>query len=209
MKKILIVEDQRLEKQHMEGVVRSCGLELAGAIGNAAAAELFCQGHSVDLVLMDVCTENHENGLDAAAVIKRHFPSIKVIIVTSTVENDALVRAHESGVDSFWYKDSSPEELADVIRRTLDGERVYPDRVPSVRFGQTTNYGISEAEWRVLRLLIDCVDYAEIAGRLSLSEATVRTHIAHVLDKTGYRNKQQLSIAIIDQKLVVPPPDGR
>lgn len=208
MTNILIVEDQRLEKQHMKTVVKSGkSYVLAGTLGNAAAAEMFCQGHKVDLILMDICTENHENGLEAAEVIKRSFPEIKIIIVTSTVENNALVRAHACGVDSFWYKDSSPEELGEIIARTVSGESVYPDRVPDVKFGQTTNHGITEAEWCVLRLLIDSADYAEIARKLHLSETTVRTHIAHVMDKTGYRNKQQLSIAIIDHKLVVPPPD--
>ena len=210
MNRILIVEDQRLEKQYMESIIESDGrCTLAGTLSNAAAAEIFCQGHSVDLILMDICTENHENGLDAAAVIKRSSPEIKIVIVTSTVENDALERARDCGVESFWYKDSSPEELADVIERTLAGESVYPVRVPAARFGQTTNYDITEAEWRVLRLLIDSVDNADIARKLCLSEATVRTHIAHVLNKTGYRNKQQLSIAIIDSKFVIPPLDSR
>jgi DNA-binding NarL/FixJ family response regulator len=209
MTNILIVEDQRLEKQHMESVVKACAdYTLAGAIGNAVAAEMFCQGHHVDLILMDICTENHENGLDAAAVIKRNFPKVKIIIVTSTIENDALKRARACGVESFWYKDSSPEELTEIISRTISGESVYPDCVPKIKFGNTTNYGISEAEWNVLRLLIDSADYAEIAEKLNISESTVRTHMAHVMDKTGYRSKQQLSIAIIDHKLIVPPPDG-
>ena len=127
MNRILIVEDQRLEKQYMESIIESDGrCTLAGTLSNAAAAEIFCQGHSVDLILMDICTENHENGLDAAAVIKRSSPEIKIVIVTSTVENDALERARDCGVESFWYKDSSPEELADVIERTLAGNRCIP-----------------------------------------------------------------------------------
>ena len=87
MNRILIVEDQRLEKQYMESIIESDGrCTLAGTLSNAAAAEIFCQGHSVDLILMDICTENHENGLDAAAVIKRSSPEIKIVIVTSTVK---------------------------------------------------------------------------------------------------------------------------
>ena len=87
MIKTLIVEDQRMIREMMESYIRSTsGYEVAGTLAGAAKAPGFCTGNDVDLVLMDVCTENGESGFCAAERIKESHPSIKVIIVTSMLD---------------------------------------------------------------------------------------------------------------------------
>ncbi len=88
MTRVLIVEDQKMAQENMEAIVRSSeNYTLAGIIPNAADAELFCMRETVDLILMDVCTARDENGIEAAAVIKKKFPKIKIVIVTSMAEH--------------------------------------------------------------------------------------------------------------------------
>ena len=84
---------------------------------------------------MDVVTRNVESGLDAAARIKRAFPRIRIIIVTSMPECSYLSRAREIGVESFWYKEEQRESLPDVMERTMNGESVYPDATPELQLG--------------------------------------------------------------------------
>lgn len=74
---------------------------------------------------MDVCTSGCKDGIEAAAEIKAKFPDIRIVIVTSMVEVSYLKRAKAAGVDSFWYKDISPEALIDVIDRTMAGEHLF------------------------------------------------------------------------------------
>lgn len=207
MTQVLIVEDQKMPRENMIGYVNdSENYKLAGTLGNAAMAELFCAGHHVDLILMDVCTEHDENGLEATAIIKKRFPNIKVIIVTSMVECSFLDRAHKAGADSFWYKDFGNEELCTVMDMTMAGKSVFPDRTPEVELGMTTSYDLTCSELRVLRLLMESLSYEEIAKELGCTERNVRFHLNNVLDKTGYKNKMQLLLAISDKRLIIPKP---
>lgn len=112
MKQILIVEDQRMPRNYMEHILSDSGrYELAASISSAELAIIKCQRQHIDLILMDVCTAGNKDGIDAAAEIKQQFPQVKIIIVTSMVEIGYLQRAKAAGVDSFWYKDISPESL--------------------------------------------------------------------------------------------------
>ena len=89
----------------------------------------------IDLVLMDVCTSGSMDGIDAAERIKREFPNIKIVVVTSMVEESYIRLAKAAKVDSFWYKDISKENLSEVIRRTMNGESIFPDKTPDVQIG--------------------------------------------------------------------------
>ena len=98
MTKVLIVEDQKMAQENMEAIINdSQNYTLAGIISNAADAELFCMRCSVNLILMDVCTARDESGIEACAVIKKKFPNIKIIIVTSMAEHTFIEKAKEVG----------------------------------------------------------------------------------------------------------------
>lgn len=204
MKNVLIVEDQRMTRESMEGYILQSGrYRLAGSIANAGLADLYCQRQTVDLVLMDVCTANDESGFEATRTIKAHFPAIKVVIVTSMLDCGYLTRAREVGADSIWFKDVSREELMSVVDRTMAGESVYPDRTPEVALGNTTSYEFSDAEIRVLRLLVEGLTYRQMAGRLNLSVDTVKAHVSSMLSKTGFSSKTKLAAVVISKRLIV------
>ena len=93
MTKVLIVEDQKMAQENMEAIINdSQNYTLAGIIPNAADTELFCMRSGVNLILMDVCTVRDESGIEACAVIKKKFPNIKIIIVTSMAEHTFIKR---------------------------------------------------------------------------------------------------------------------
>ena len=125
MTRVLIVEDQRMMREDMENYLSSSGrYQLVRSIANAKMAEEACRNSGAQLILMDVCTENDESGFVATAAIKASMPQVKVVIVTSMVECGFLDRARAVGADSFWYKDTSCEELLAVMDRTMNGESV-------------------------------------------------------------------------------------
>ena len=204
MKHVLIVEDQRMTRESMESYIRQSGqFRLVDSIANAGLAELCYARQSVDLVLMDVCTENDESGFEATRKIKSRFPATKVIIVTSMLDCGYLTRAREVGADSIWFKDVSRDELMSVVERTMNGESVYPDKTPEVRLGNATSYEFSEAELRVLRLLVEGMTYRQMADALGVTVDTVKAHISSMLSKTGFSSKTKLAAVVISKRLIV------
>ncbi|MGM9635518.1 MAG: response regulator [Candidatus Avispirillum sp.] len=202
--RVLIVEDQRMMRETMENyILHSEGYELAGSISCAADAESCCAVEKVDLILMDVCTERDESGFAAAEKIKKHYPDIKIIIVTSMLDATYPDRAREAGADSLWFKDVSREELMSVAERTVRGESVYPESAPVVAVGNAWSCDFTQSELRVLRLLVEGMTYKEMANELGISVDTVKTHIGNMLSKTGFTSKTKLAAVVISKKLIV------
>lgn len=190
---VLIVEDQDMPRELFEIYIRSsdrfCHLL---SVANASAALSVCCSSQVDLILMDVMTQLGHSGLDAAEEIKRQFPHIKIIIVTFMPEYSWLERARKIGVDSFWYKDGQKDSILDVMERTMAGECIYPDETPLIRIGNTTNRDFTQRELDILKELTTGDSNAVIAERLHISVGTVKSHIQHLLEKTGFKTRTEL-----------------
>lgn len=190
---VLVVEDQDIPRELFEIYISgSEDFNHLLSVTNASAALSVCKNNRVDLILMDVMTELDHSGLDAAEEIKRCFPEIKIIIVTSMPEYSWLERARKTGVDSFWYKDGQKDSILDVMRRTMAGEHIYPDKTPLVRIGNATNHEFTERELDILKELTTGDTNAEIAKRLFVSVATVKSHIGHLMEKTGFKTRTEL-----------------
>ena len=202
---VLVVDDQRMPRDNMEQILAASGrYEVAASISSAELAIIKCKQQPIDLILMDVCTKGSKNGIDAAAEIKQQFPNIKIIIVTSMVEVSYLERAKDAKADSFWYKDLSREELIDVIDRTMAGEHLVPGETPRVKLGLATSAEFTSKEIEVLRLVCEGLEYGEIAEKLNVSVNTVKTHVSHILQRTGYANKTRLAIAVTNKNFIIP-----
>lgn len=181
---VLIVEDQDMPRQLLEIYLGgSEQFHHLASITNASAALAVCRTRPVDLILMDVMTELGHSGLDAAEEIKRQFPKIKIIIVTSMPEYSWLQRARKIGVDSFWYKDGQKESILHVMERTMAGGHIYPDETPLVSIGDATNHEFTDRELDVLKELTTGASNAVIAQRLNITAGTVKNHIQHLLEK--------------------------
>lgn len=208
MTRVLIVEDQKMAQENMESIIEASeNYTLAGIIPNAADAELFCMREQVNLVLMDVCTARDESGIEACAVLKKTFKHIKVIIVTSMAEHTFLEKAKEARADSFWYKDASHGELFSVMDRTMAGEHIFPDKTPQVRLGLSSSYDLTRAELEVLRALMQSTGDEDAARMIGCTKANIRWHISKILEKTGYRTRMELLIAVAQKNLIIVTPD--
>ena len=208
MTNVLIVEDQKMAQENMEAIIKTNeNYTLAGIIPNAADAELFCMRGRVDLILMDVCTARDESGIEACAVIKKKFPKIKVIVVTSMAEHTFIEKARAARADSFWYKDASHGELISVMDRTMAGERIFPDKTPEVKLGLTTSYELTQSELDVLRALMQSTSDEDAANMMGCTKANIRWHLGKILDKTGYRTRMELLIAVAQKNLIIVTPD--
>lgn len=204
MIKVLIVEDDPMARKLLEiYITDSEKYSHEHSIESAAMAELYCLKNPIDLILMDVCTAMDASGLDAAAKIKKSFPKIKIIIVTSQPECTFIDRARAAGVESFWYKSASAEEIIEVMDRTMAGESVYPDTTPTLKLGEAMNFDFTEKELEVLREVINGEADADIAEKLHMSLRTVKGHIQSMRDKTGFRNRTELAVRTRESGIII------
>ena len=202
--KVLIVEDQQMPRQLLEIFISSNKDYVHQAsLNDASLALAYCQNKEVDLILMDVYTFQGNSGLLAAEEIKKQFPDIKIIIVTSLPEYSWIKKAKEIGVDSFWYKDENKENIIEIIDRTMKGEHIYPDETPLVKLGQVTNHDLTDRELEILKEMLTGDSNQEIAERLFLSPGTVKRHVENLLFKTGFHTRTELVAEAVRLGIVI------
>ena len=193
--RVMVVEDDPMAMRHLEYLVKSNSkYKLIYTIESASMAEVYCAGGNLDLILMDIVTAMHASGLETAIKIKRAYPHIKIVILTSQLDADLIRRAREGNIDSFGYKLLSDADLLSLLERTMQGEQVYPEDTIKVPIGNTENTAFSEQQENVLRELCGAKTDEEIAEALHLSVYTVRKYIQQMLEMTGFHNRTQLAV---------------
>lgn len=193
--KIMIVDDQFVSREMFKLYISQCpDYEVVYCVDTAMFADTYVLNSDLDLVIMDILMQDGSNDLDAAEKIKKLKPELKIIAVTSMPEVSWMDRAKQIGIESFWYKEVSEETILEIIERTLGGESIYPIETPEVKLGMTKSTDLTPREIQVLRLLTTGVGNDEIAESLGISLNTVKTHIQHLLDKTGFASRTQLAI---------------
>lgn len=193
--RIMIVDDQFVSREMFKLYISQCpDYEVAYCVDTAMFADTYVLNSKIDLVIMDILMQDGSNGLEAAEKIKKLKPDLKIIAVTSMPEISWMDKAREIGIETFWYKEVSKETILEIIERTLAGESVYPSETPEVALGMVKSTELTPREIQVLRLLTTGVGNDEIAETLNISLNTVKTHIQHLLDKTGFANRTQLAI---------------
>ena len=204
MTNVMIVEDDPMAQKLLEIFVsENSGYQVLHTIESAAMAEFYCMTNLIDLILMDVCTAMNVSGLEAAEKIKSRFPHIKIIVITSLPECSFIDRARAAGVESFWYKTASAEEILTVMDRTMAGEHIYPDCAPSLKLGEAFSESFSERELEVLRLVVAGETDAAIAEKLFMSVRTVKQHSQSMREKTDFRNRTELAVRARESGLVI------
>ncbi|MDO5327850.1 MAG: response regulator transcription factor [Clostridia bacterium] len=205
MVNVLIVEDSRVSRESFERTLSASRDYLViASIENAANAEIACMRNKIDLILMDVCTADDESGLVAAARIKKNYPHVKIIIMTSMPEHSFIQKAKDSGCDSFWYKEQGDISLIDICDRTMKEEYVWPDSSPTIMIGLARSNEFTERELDVIRALAAGNRYEEMAETLNMSKNTVKYHVKNILQKTGFRSTIQLVAEVVEKRLILP-----
>ena len=204
MYNVRIVEDDPMARKLLEIFVStSSQYHLVPSLDSAALAELYCMTNRVDLILMDVCTAMDANGIDAAEKLKKNYPRIKIIIITSQPEYSYITQARKIGVESFWYKEPTAEALIGVMDRTMAGESIYPDSTPVTRLGAALSNDFTERELEVLRELVSGKTDAAIAETLCISITRVKQHIHRIREKTQFSNRTELAVRARESGLVI------
>jgi two-component system response regulator DesR len=186
--RVLLAEDQGM----MRGALTTLlgleeDLEVVAAVGRGDEVVAAAREHRADVAVLDIEMPGR-SGLDAAAELRAALPGCRVLIVTTFGRPGYLRRAMEAGATGFLIKDGPVEELAAAIRRVTAGETVVDPALAAAALRTGPN-PLSARERDVLAAGADGATIADIAGRLHLSESTVRNYLSAAIGKTGTRNR--------------------
>lgn len=205
MVNVLIVEDSRISREMFERQLDAMpGYRVSASIGNAANAEIVCLSNRIDLILMDICTADDESGLEAAERIRKGYPTVRIIAMTSMPEQSFIRKAKAAGCDSFWYKEDGEVSLQEICEATMAGLPVWPKEIPAVMIGAVRSDELTAREMEVIRGLAGGRKYEEIAEELKVSPNTVKYHMKNILQKTGFRSTVRLVAEVVGKRLILP-----
>jgi two-component system response regulator DesR len=182
--RVLVADDQALIRGAFASLINlEPDMTVVAQVGRGDEVLPAALAHRPDVALLDVQMPGMD-GLAAAAVLAEQVPACRVVILTTFGRPGYLRRAMEAHAAGFMVKDAPPETLLDAIRRVHQGLRVVdPDlAAESLALGESPLTG---RERDVLLATADGGTVSQIAGRLFLSEGTVRNHLSSVIGKTG------------------------
>ena len=200
MIRVLIADDQRAVR---EGLAMLVGLadeiEVVGTAANGIEAVQLASELHPDVVLMDLRMPEMEGG-EATRKIRAAEPDTHVLVLTTYADDDSLFPALQAGAHGYLTKDASAEEIERAIRAVADGHThldpaIQRRLVATVLSTKTQNPALPDdlttREIEVLKLIAAGLSNTDIAAALVVSAATVKTHINHIFQKTGARDRAQ------------------
>jgi two-component system, NarL family, response regulator DesR len=186
--KVLLAEDQGMMRGALALLLGlEDDLEVVGQVSSGDRIVPAAREVRPDVAVLDIEMPGR-SGLDAAADLHAELPDCKILIVTTFGRPGYLRRAMEAGASGFLVKDGPVEDLARAIRRVLAGERVVDPELATAALSVGPN-PLTARERDVLTAAVDGSTIADIAGRLHLSESTVRNYLSAAIGKTGARNR--------------------
>ena len=206
-----LVDDQQLVRAGFAMVIGSQDdLEVAWEASDGVQAIDLAVRHPVDVILMDVRMPGTD-GITATTQIIATSPEAKIIVLTTFDNDEYVVEAIAAGASGFLLKDADPEELLHAVRAVAAGESVLAaasttrllrqvrpllSRVSELPSGASPCLPdpLTPREEEILTLVAHGFDNQEIAEALFISLSTVKTHLGHILAKTGSRNRVQAVI---------------
>lgn len=212
--KVLVVDDQRLMREGLEAILDlEPDIEVVGTAIDGRDAYAKVMEWRPDVVLMDIRMPVMD-GVEASSLILKHFPEIKILILTTFDDEELIVKVLEEGVHGYLLKDMSSEMIVNAIHVVCNGGTVLQPEitmmllkelnkarvgnlVPIPAFLRNENEGIdglTNREKKVLTLLAEGLNNKEIADALYITEGTVKNHLSSVMAKLGLRDRTQAAI---------------
>ncbi|GIJ45455.1 DNA-binding response regulator [Virgisporangium aliadipatigenens] len=187
--RVLVVDDHPIVRHGLRGAFAGAdGFEVVGEAADGAEAVRRAAALRPDVVLMDL----RMPGTGGVAAIRQLAPRVKVLVLT-TFDTDAdVLPAIAAGATGYLLKDAPVEELLRAVGAAARGEAVLAPAVAGRLMGHVrrpAHGALTERELQVLRLLADGAGNREAAARLLISEASVKTHLLHIYDKLGVRDR--------------------
>ncbi len=214
MTRVVIADDQALVRDGLRAILEDAGIEVVAEAADGAQAVEAVRNTQPDVVLMDIRMPVMD-GIEATRRISISGVACRVLILT-TFDFDRLVYdAMIAGASAFLLKDAGREQLIAGVHIVAAGQQLvapaiarrlverFVHRPPAAIARPATLNELSDRELEVMQLIAKGLTNAEIAAQLAIGETTVKTHVSHIIAKTGARDRVQVVVAAYESGLVI------
>ncbi len=205
--RVMLVDDHTMVRRGLATFLKVFDdLQLVGETESGAAAIKLCGEILPDVVLMDMVMPDMD-GAAATRVIRQKYPQVQVIALTSFKEGDLIKNALEAGAIAYLLKDVSADDLVRAIRAAHAGRATLSPEAAQALV-ETANQpplpglDLTEREREVLALMVEGLNNTQIAGRLTVSPSTIKSHVSNVLSKLGVASRTEAVTLALRHKLV-------
>jgi DNA-binding NarL/FixJ family response regulator len=218
--RVLAADDQRVVREGLTMVLGLLpGVEVVGAAADGDEAVAMARELRPDVVLMDLRMPRCD-GVEATRQLHDQAPEVRVIVLTTYADDRSVLDALRAGARGYLTKDAGAEEIGRAIEQVLGDQAAIDPAVqhhlvdaiaaskPASARSADLPDGLTPREAEVLALIAEGLSNTEIAGRLVVSEATVKSHINHLLTKIQARDRAQAVRYAYSRGLAPPPAAG-
>jgi NarL family two-component system response regulator LiaR len=206
--KVLIVDDHTVVRQGLRLLMEAqADIEVVGEAAGGTEALLAVQESKPDVILLDLIMPGM-SGLDVLRELQKQSTTSRVLVLTSSLDDHMVRQAIQAGAHGYLLKTSRSNDMLDAIRQTAQGISSLDPAVTRVLQQHLTGNDpldlLTPREREVFDLLAHGMNNPQIAEKLVVSEATVRTHVTSVLDKLRLRDRTQVMVFALKRGLVTP-----
>ncbi len=204
---IVLIDDHHIVRQGLEFLISTVeGLDIQASFSDGDAFIKYLNENNMpDLVLLDLVMPKM-NGIEVTHYIKKYYPYIKVLVLTSYVDDEYVMSAINEGADGYEIKDVEPQKLIATITKVLNNEKIIHPKAKNVIDAMHEkphfNNKLSKREMEVLKEMVKGKTNKDIAKSLFVSEKTVKTHVSHIFNKLQVSDRTQAAIYAIENKLI-------
>jgi len=192
--RILSVDDHPVFRKGIVTILAGeSDMSLVAEASNGREAIQQFRVHRPDVTLMDLQMPEM-GGLDAMIAIRGEFPEARIIVLTTYTGDAQALRALKGGARAYLLKNLLDKELLDMIRAVHAGKKTMSPEITFELADHTTDDALTPAEIEVLRLIADGNANKEIAARLLITEATVKSRVRDILSKLGANDRTQAAM---------------
>ncbi|HCD18335.1 response regulator transcription factor [Macrococcoides caseolyticum] len=204
---IILVDDHHIVRQGMKFLLSTeASFNVIADFNNGRELlEHLDETQLPDLIIMDLVMPEL-NGIEATRRIKAKYPDVKVLVLSSFIDEEHVLGVMDAGADGYEMKDSEPKALITTIKQIAAGEQIFhPDVMKVRKSGMNLAHlrnPLSKRELEVLKAMSEGLTNKEIAEKLFVSEKTVKTHVSHIFAKLEVGDRTQASMYGVKYKLI-------
>ena len=206
--RVMLVDDHTMVRRGLATFLKvHDDLQLAGEADSGEAAVEVCAQVMPDVILMDLVLPQMD-GAATTRLIRRQFPQVQVLALTSFKDGELIKNALEAGAIGYLLKDVTADELARAIRAAHAGRATLSPEaaqalVETANQPPAPGLDLTEREREVLGLMIEGLNNTQIAGRLTVSPSTIKSHVSSILAKLGVASRTE-AVALALRSRILP-----
>lgn len=204
MYKVFLVDDEELLLDSLEIILTMNDMSVAGKASDGAEAleKLASVADGIDIALVDLNMKGM-GGIELIGILKQRYPKIKILVLTTFYDDKNITDAISGGADGYLLKDSGKDAIIGAVRQIMGGVTVLDHKVMlrltalmQNNSGNSVTEDLTEREKEICSLMADGLSNKQIAGKLYISEGTVKNYISAIYDKTGIHDRVKLVVEL-------------